>query len=88
MGDWSNSKRTSTSSGTAFLNFGIAAFTALITASVDASERFVTGIYTVRFPLTMRVGANQVRAVLNGPDVSQIYGRAGTGRIGVLSNSE
>ena len=43
-GDWSNSRRTSTSSGTTFLKSGIAAFTALITASVEASARLVTGI--------------------------------------------
>ena len=43
-GDWSNSRRTSTSSGTAFLKTGMAAFTASITASVDASARLVTGM--------------------------------------------
>ena len=51
-GDWSNSSRTSTSSGTAFRKSGSAAFTALITASVEASDRLVTGMYTVRLPFT------------------------------------
>ena len=43
-GDWSNCRLTSTSSGTTFLKSGIAAFTALMTASVEASARLVTGM--------------------------------------------
>ena len=43
-GDWSNSSRTSTSSGTIFLNSGKASLTRLITSSVEASARLVTGM--------------------------------------------
>ena len=53
QGLWSNSKLTLMSSGQAALNFGRLAFTSSTTESVEASERLVTGMYTVRLPLTM-----------------------------------
>ena len=53
QGLWSNSKVTLMSSGQAALNLGMLAFTSSTTLSVEASLRFVTGMYTVRLPFTM-----------------------------------
>jgi hypothetical protein len=53
QGLWSNSKVTWMSSGQAALNLGKFCFTNSTTLSVEASLRFVTGMYTVRLPFTM-----------------------------------
>src|SRR5579883_1115265 len=75
-GDWSNSRRISTSSGTIFLNSGMAALTRLMTSSVEAlGHRDVNGAAAV----DVRVGGDDVAAVLDRANIAEINGRAGDG---------
>ena len=66
---------------------GIAAFTALMTAKVEASERLVTGIYTVLFPLTWAYALTRSVPFSMVPMSRRKTVVPDTGRIGVPSSS-
>ena len=75
-GDWSNSSRTSTSSGTTFLKSGMRRL-----HCVDDGQRRCIGALRHRdvhraLAVHVRVGGHDIGAVLNGADVAQINRRA------------